>query len=229
VRTTSPNEAHVVVVARQLGAHEPVQAQRQAAGRVGQLRAHALAVVVVADGLPAVEDVELARPAVAEWVGQLQSGLVVGRQLPQPGPRVVPVVLRLERLHADVAGIDASLQQQPAADTRLPLHRGLDDVLPDFRPDERARGLEAVDDLGGRAEAERQAEAHGVGVQREVHLGQVHAELVVPLGRGADAGKEVRVVGRAIPVVGVVRVDEAAHAQRGGEGLGEGDGSGIGS
>src|SRR5260221_8918789 len=61
-------------------------------------------------------------------VGGLDAGLIVGRELAQPVPGVVPVVFREETLESDMRWVDAGFQQQALADGGVIRDRSLVEV-----------------------------------------------------------------------------------------------------
>src|SRR5207248_5283401 len=102
-------------VAGQLGTDLRVERDRRPCARPRDLRTDGLRAVVVAGELPAVQKVKLRGPMLVESVRCAEARLVIGRKLPHPRAGVVEVVLREERLEADVAREDAGVDDQSPA------------------------------------------------------------------------------------------------------------------
>ena len=199
------------IVAWKLGSREGVEGDREPLAGPRDLRPYRLGAVVVPDGLPAVEEVHLHRPAVVDGNGDLQTGLVIGRELAHPPARVVPVVLGEEALVTDVRGIDACLEEDPAADGC----RVADACLVDRSPDLGARGgqggLGGVDHVQPAAEGQREMEADGLRIERDVDRRGIDVEFVcAPRGRPGPR-QEARAVGRPVRIERVEDVGPAVE------------------
>src|SRR5512132_1164597 len=103
----------------ELGTEECVEYQSARSGSPGHLRPKRLAVIVVADPLPAVERLQLHRPGIIKGVSRLDARLVVGRELAHPAPGVIPVGLAGETFETDVARVNSALDHQAPADRDL--------------------------------------------------------------------------------------------------------------
>ena len=184
------------IVPRQFRTCEGVEAEGSAVAPPGDLCPDRLRAIVVADRLPAVEEVDLRGPMRVEGVRCLQSGLVVRRELSHPAARVVPVVLREEALVTDVRRVNPRLQEQPGSDRRHPAHARLVHGPPDFVAGRRSGGLRGMNDVRAAPECKREVKADRMRIERDVQRRRVDVDFVRAARSRSRSRNEARAIQR---------------------------------